>query len=156
VQPRGKFPPHVPAQLLVGFGFDLGEVQSDARLDRPFAPQSRAKRMDRADETSLAMFKRLGQPGCFEFRVKPLLQFRRGFAGKGDRHHRFDAALFVSQQRDHPRHQLRGLAGARGGLDEQIVVEFSRDPVALGLVGRFVHGFFGRSSRNGASVLLPG
>jgi hypothetical protein len=125
---------------------ELREAGVQARLDRPLAQEPRAEGMDRSDETGIEPREGLGQPARLQLSLLPpesllqgvleaLLQLR----GCPDRERDGGKVVYgrraLRDQGDHPLHEALGLAGSRGGLDENRGGEVLADRPARRLVG---------------------
>ena len=102
--------------------------------------------MDRSDEASFHVRDRRAKAvffnsirlacGLFKAQLKSASQLGRGLSRESNGRYSVDRASSLSQQVDHTGDQARRLAGSSGGLDEHILIELTRDQIALGLIRR--------------------
>ena len=122
-------------------------MRIDPRLDRPLAQQVGAERVDGPDARLLQAGERLDQPPARLRRARRVqarlldpdaqaqLQLTRRGLGEGHRDEAVQGGASGLEHRDDPAHDLGGLPGSRGGLDDHRLVERGRDLVPLALVG---------------------
>ena len=133
------------------FGSDL-EGRVNARLDRAFAQQIRAERMDGADARLFEFRKRAEKivalgiverfvivTGALDFLAQSKLQLARRLLSERDGDDRFQSRASRRDHRDDAVDQLGGLSGAGRRLDDQRSIKVLPDTLAHALVGRRHH-----------------
>ena len=137
---------------LIGLRFgEDGKRRVDARFDRPLAQELGAEPVDGADVRILEVVHRVAETSClpcacrtgrvavgrqrraplFELLANAQLQLAGGFFAEGDRHDLANLGAAGLDQADDARHELGGLAGASGGLDDERLVERLADRPAV-------------------------
>jgi hypothetical protein len=148
---EGALEPAVEGNALQALRLVLGrhlEARIHSRLHGPFVQEVCAERVDRSDAGQLELFE-----GALEARslgtalrcegscrldpaAQPQLHFARGLLGERHRHYTLERPRTRAQQGHDAVDQRRGLARARGGLDEERRVEIFPDTTTRLCVGQ--------------------